>query len=56
MSSQRRVAGGIRPLVNVRDLQQKRARVLHETLLVDVLMYGSRQCYGRSAVQMDNLR
>ena len=39
--SGRRVAGGIRSLVNTRDLQLEFARVLHETLLVPVLMYGS---------------
>ena len=31
----------IRSLVNARDLQLQCARVLHETLLVPVLMYGS---------------
>ena len=41
MASGRRVAGTIRSLVNVRDLQLECARVLHETLLVTVLMYGS---------------
>ena len=39
--SGRRVAGAIRPLVNARDLQLECTRVLHETLLVPVLMYGS---------------
>ena len=39
--SGRRVAGAIRSLVNARDLQLECARVLHETLLVPVLMYGS---------------
>ena len=37
----RRVAGAIRSLVNARNLQLECARVLHETLLVNVLMYGS---------------
>ena len=37
----RRVAGPIRSLVNARDLQLQYARVLHETLLVPVFMYGS---------------
>ena len=37
----RRVAGAIRPLDNARYLQLECARVLHETLLVLVLMYGS---------------
>ena len=41
MASGRRVAGTIRSLVNDRDLQLEYARVLHETLLVPVLMYGS---------------
>ena len=39
--SGRRVAGAIRPLINAMDLQLKCARVLHETLLVPVLLYGS---------------
>ena len=37
----RRVAGGIRSLVNARDLQLECARVLHKTLLVPVLTYGN---------------
>ena len=41
MASRRRVAGAIRSIVNARDLQFECARVLHETLLVPVLMYGS---------------
>ena len=32
-----RVAGGIRPLVNARDLQLECVRVLHESLLVPFL-------------------
>ena len=36
------MAGIIRSLVNVRDLQLEFARVLHETLLVPVLMYGNK--------------
>ena len=39
--SGRRVADAIRFLVNARDLTVKCATVLHETLLVPVLMYGS---------------
>ena len=39
--SGRRVADAIRSLVNARDLQLQCARVLHETLLVPVLIYGS---------------
>ena len=41
MASERRVAGTIRSLLNARDLQLQCARLLHETLLVPVLMYGS---------------
>ena len=37
----RRVAGAIRFLVNIRDLQLECVRFLHETLLVSVLMCGS---------------
>ena len=40
VASGRRIAGVIRSLVNVRGLQLQCARVLHETLLVPVLMYG----------------
>ena len=40
MASGRRGAGAIRSLVNARDLPEC-ARVLHETLLVPVLTYGS---------------
>ena len=40
-ASGRRVAGAIRSLVNARNLQLECARVLHESLLVIVLMYGS---------------
>ena len=41
MESGRRVVGAIRFLVNAMDLQLQCARVLHETLLVPVLIYGS---------------
>ena len=41
VASGRRVAGAIRFLVNTRDLQLECARVLHETLVVHVLTYGS---------------
>ena len=51
-----------RSLVNARDLQLECARVLHETLLVPVLMYGSETMLWKEkersrvrAVQMDNL-
>ena len=63
MASGRRVAGAIRSLVNARDLQLECARVLHETLLVPVLMYGSetmlrkeKERFRVRTVQMDNLR
>ena len=41
MASENRAADAIRPLVNAKDLQLLCARILHETLLVPVLMYGS---------------
>ena len=60
VASGMRVAGAIRPLVNVKDLQVECARVLHETLLVLVIMYGSRAMLWKEkyrsrirAVQMD---
>ena len=63
VASGRRVAGAIRSLVNVRDLQLACARVFHETLLVSVLTYDSETILWRkeersrnTAVQMDNLR
>ena len=37
-----RVAGAIRSLVNAWDLQLESTRVLHETLLVPIFMYGSK--------------
>ena len=43
----RRVAGVIRSLVNARDLQIVCARVPHESLLIPVLMYEVKQCYGK---------
>ena len=60
--SGRRVAGVIRSLVNDRSLQLDCARVLHESLLVPVLTYGSETMIWREersrikAVQIDNLR
>ena len=58
-----RVAGAIRSLVNARNLQLECARVLHDTLLVPVLMYGSETMLSEEeersrirAVEMDNLR
>ena len=57
------MGGAIRSLVNARDLQLECARVLHETLLVPVLIYGSETMLWKEkersrtrAVQMDNLR
>ena len=41
MARGRKVAGGIRSLVNDCDLQLQCARVLHEVFLVPVLIYGS---------------
>ena len=63
VASRRRVIGAIRPLINSRDLQSVRARVLHETLLVPIFMYGNETILWKEkersrvrAVQMDNLR
>ena len=63
VASGRRVAVAIRSLVNARNLQFECARVLHETLLVPVLMYGSETMLWKEkersrvrAVQVDNLR
>ena len=57
------MAGAIRSLVNARDLQLQCAVVLHETLLVPALMYGSetmlwkkKERFRIRAVQMDNIR
>ena len=57
----RRVAVAIRSLVNARGLQLECARVLHESLFVPVLMYGSETMMWKErssirTVQMDNLR
>ena len=59
----KRVTGVIRSLVNARILQFGCVRVLHETLLVPVLMYGSEKMIWKEkersrirAVQMNNLR
>ena len=41
----RRVANVISSLVNVRNFQLKFARLLHETLLVPVLMYGCKTIF-----------
>ena len=62
VASGRRVAGSISSLVNARDLQLECARVLHETLLVPLLMYGTEKMLWKEersrvrAVQMGNLR
>ena len=57
------VTDAIRSLVNARDLQLESATVLHETLLIPVLTYGSETMLWKEnersrerAVQMDNLR
>ena len=63
VASGRRVTDAIRSLVNGTDLQLQYARVLHETLLVLVLSYGSETMLWKKkersrirAVQMDNLK
>ena len=63
MASGRRVSGAIRSLVNARSLQFECARIMHESLLVPVLTYGSetmiwteKEISRIRAVQMDNLR
>ena len=53
VESGRRASGAIRSLVNVRSLQFQCVRVLHESLLVAVLMYGSERS-GIRVGQMDN--
>ena len=63
VSSGRKVAGAIKSLVNVKGLSIECTRVLHESMLLPVLMYGSEAMVWNSkyrskvqAVQMDNLR
>ena len=62
VASGKRGGGAIRSQVNATDLQLECTRVLHETLLVPVLTYGSEtmlwkeERYRIRAVQMDNLR
>ena len=63
VASKRRVAGTIKSLVKAINLQLECARILHETLFVPVLMYGSetmlrkeKERFRIRAVQMDNLR
>ena len=62
VASRRRIAGAMKSLVNVRSLQLEGARVLHESLLVPVLTYGSETMIWKEkersrirTVQMDNL-
>ena len=53
VASGRRVAGAIRSLVHVRDLQLECARVLHETVFMPVLMYGSEtMLWGRRDLEL----
>ena len=63
LASEMRVAGIIRSLANARGLQLEYARVLHESLVIPVQMYGSETMIWKEkersrikAVQMDNLR
>ena len=59
--STRRVVDAIRSLVNARGLWLECAKVLHESMLMPVLMYGSETVIWKEersrirAVQMDNL-
>ena len=62
VASGRRVADAIRSLVNARDFQLECARILSETLLVLLFMYGSETMLWKEKersrikpVQMDNL-
>jgi hypothetical protein len=59
----RKVAGAIKSLVNAKSLSLECTRVLHESMLLPVLMYGSEAMVWNpkyrskvQAVQMDNLR
>ena len=63
VASGRRVADAIRSLVNAKSLRLEFASVLHESLLLPVLMYGSETMIWKEkercrirAVQMDNFR
>ena len=63
VASGRRVAGAIKSLVNTKGLSMECTRVLHESMLVQTLLYGSEitvwyEKYRSrvQAVQMDNLR
>ena len=61
--ARRRVAVGIKSLVNARSLQLHCASVLHESLLLPLLTYGSERMIWREkerfrirGIQMDNLK
>ena len=60
VGSGRRVTGAIKFLVNARSLQLECAKVLHESMLVPILTYGSETIWRErsrvTAVQMDNLK
>ena len=63
MVNGRRVSGANRSLINARGFQLECTRVLHETLLVPVLTYGSETMIWKeeersrnSAIQMDKIR
>jgi hypothetical protein len=63
VSSGRKVAGAIKSLVNAKGLSLECMKVLHESMLIPVLMYGSESMVWKKryrdkmqAVQMDNLR
>ena len=62
MANERRVAGAIRSLVNAKSLKLESASVLHESLLVPILKYGSEKMIWKEersrirAVQMDSPR
>ena len=62
-SNRRRIAGAIRYLVKARGPQLECTMILHETLIVSVLMYGSETMIRKEkkrsrirVVQIDNLR
>ena len=62
VKSGRKVEGAIMSLINARDLQLECSKVLHETLLAPVFMYGSetmlwkeKERYRTRALQMDIL-
>ena len=49
----KRVASTIRYQINAKDLQLECARVLYETLLVRILMYGSETMLWKNQAQME---